>query len=55
MVREWNEMTVVLGIAARREESQGEQDTRDIFKQLQCQFIVSVVSPVLSASVECQC
>ena len=35
MVREWREMTVVLGIAARREESRGEQDKRDIFEHLQ--------------------
>ena len=50
-MREWREMTVVLGITARREESQGEQHKRDILEHLQCQFIVSV----LSASVECQC
>ena len=50
MVREWRQMTVVLGITARREESQGEQDKRDILEHLQCQFIVSV----LSASIECQ-
>ena len=43
MVREWRETTVMLGISARREESQGEQNARDLLKHLQCQFIVSVL------------
>ena len=54
-MREWRGMTVVLGITANSEDSQGEQDTRDMLSaSVECQFKVLVLL-LFRTSAQCQC